>query len=461
MDPGSVQEQVNTKTKDHSCTEGLSLKQENSKSAVSARSGVKNGPKTRSDKAGREADIADDQSLHERDETDDDTEVMQSNGDIFSPDSEVVTVICSSDVKKTEGDGSDRGADKDGCDGYDTHSDSIETLEEESPHDVSQEQLSESLLKQIRLTSKSTESGDVFDEQTKDSALLSDPSAEGETAEDSRSTDSHEVIAETTPTGLSSVSRPGSLSLPRPLQYYERNRSTSEPQGKKHAQAVRAEASGHQRTRSEAVDIYTMKVRGDLGYGDDIMSRSLPHGTILRKGEMIEFVADDLTEIIKRSSPMSKDSESMGSRRSSQRSIASTSSCATSTSVATSSGLSRSPSSLLTQSPDAAPPIDPEAVMELEMCARRVADNVDHMMGNLRNNLHKMSAITVGCLEAYKTSVDITCDSVDSSIKSMYALMAKCEELNTTMEPVKQIGAQIKEIKRLLDRFEEQLLDKP
>ena len=28
-----------------------------------------------------------------------------------------------------------------------------------------------------------------------------------------------------------------------------------------------------------------------------------------------------------------------------------------------------------------------------------------------------MSAITVGCLSAYKTSVDTTCDSVDSSIK--------------------------------------------
>ena len=29
----------------------------------------------------------------------------------------------------------------------------------------------------------------------------------------------------------------------------------------------------------------------------------------------------------------------------------------------------------------------------------------------------QMSAITVGCTEAFKTSVDITCDSVDSSIK--------------------------------------------
>lgn len=29
----------------------------------------------------------------------------------------------------------------------------------------------------------------------------------------------------------------------------------------------------------------------------------------------------------------------------------------------------------------------------------------------------QMSAITVGCLDAYKKSVDTTCDSVDSSIK--------------------------------------------
>ena len=28
-----------------------------------------------------------------------------------------------------------------------------------------------------------------------------------------------------------------------------------------------------------------------------------------------------------------------------------------------------------------------------------------------------MSAISVGCEEAYKTSVDVTCDSVDASIK--------------------------------------------
>lgn len=378
----------------------------------------------------------------------------QVNGDIFSPDSaDMVTVICNTEERSVE----EEEQDKVGCDGSDTHSDSIETLEEESPHDDSQEAISDSIVRQMRLTNNSGE--EVDSNEGKQTAMSSEERSL--TTDDSLSVDSHEIIPDVFSATTAAAPRPESLSLPRPLQHFERNRSSSEPQQDQgRAQAVRAEASGgHQRTRSEAIDIHTVRVRGDLSYGDDIMSRSLPHGTLTRKGVLVEFVADDLTEKIKRSSPMSgADSSSMGSRRSSQRSLASTSSA---TSAATSSGVSRSPSSLLTQSPDAAPPIDPSAIMDLEIAARRVADNVDHMMGNLRSNLHKMSAITVGCSEAYKTSVDITCESVDSSIKSMYALMAKCEELSTTMAPVYQIGNQIKEIKRLLDRFEAQLSEKP
>ncbi|GFR85548.1 BLOC-1-related complex subunit 6 [Elysia marginata] len=188
------------------------------------------------------------------------------------------------------------------------------------------------------------------------------------------------------------------------------------------------------------------------------LSHSLPKGTVTRKGDLIEFVASDLQEKIKQSSPLSQpDAASSGSRRSSIKSYASASS---STSFATSSGLSQSPSSACQQSPDDIPPIDAAAVIELELHATRVADSLDLMMGNIRNNLHKMSAITIGCQEAYKRSVDITCDSVDASIKTMYALMAKCEELSASMGPVRQLALQIKDIKRVLDLFESQLTDK-
>ena len=50
----------------------------------------------------------------------------------------------------------------------------------------------------------------------------------------------------------------------------------------------------------------------------------------------------------------------------------------------------RSPS-VVTQSPEDIPPIDPCAILELELYARRVATCLDQMMSNLNTNLHKVS----------------------------------------------------------------------
>lgn len=248
---------------------------------------------------------------------------------------------------------------------------------------------------------------------------------------------------------MEELSRPENLNLPRSLQHYEKKRSQSD---------------------GVAVECYNNLANIPTGRKDPefdnieetMLSKSMPQGVVTKKGELFEFVANDLQEKIRQSSPLPKtESSGLSSRTSSCRSIASISS-GNSSAMGTSltSEMSRSPSSQFPHSPIDIPPIDPMAVMELEMAAKRVADNVDLLMGNLRSNLHKMSAITVGCLDAYKKSVDTTCDSVDSSIKSMYALMAKCEELSKSMQPVYQLGNQIKEIKRLLDRFESQLSEK-
>lgn len=244
-----------------------------------------------------------------------------------------------------------------------------------------------------------------------------------------------------------SASRPESLLIKKPT-HYEKRRSRSDEHRKIDMRTL---------SSSTAVDIPMRRDSEFENIEETMLSKSMPPGTVVKKGDMIEFVADDLQEMIKRSSPMTQTESSASSRRSSLRSYSSISS---STSSAFG-GMSRSPSSLLQQSPDDIPLIDPQAVHDLEMHALKVADNLDLLMGNLKSNLHKMSAITVGCLSAYKTSVDTTCDSVDSSIKSMYALMAKCEELSNSMKPVNKLAEQIKEIKRLLDRFEGQIADKP
>lgn len=52
----------------------------------------------------------------------------------------------------------------------------------------------------------------------------------------------------------------------------------------------------------------------------------------------------------------------------------------------------RSPS-VLTQSPEDIPPIDPRAVLDLEINARRVAENLDFMMSNMKGSLNKVRGV--------------------------------------------------------------------
>ncbi|KAB7494006.1 Uncharacterized protein Anas_01626 [Armadillidium nasatum] len=84
----------------------------------------------------------------------------------------------------------------------------------------------------------------------------------------------------------------------------------------------------------------------------------------------------------------------------------------------------------------ALPPIDPTVIGDLEERARDVATSMDTLIENLTGTLHSISALSVECVETYRDAVCKTCDAVDSNIKSMYQLMAKCEELSKSMKSV-------------------------
>ncbi|XP_077982197.1 uncharacterized protein LOC144437184 isoform X1 [Glandiceps talaboti] len=156
---------------------------------------------------------------------------------------------------------------------------------------------------------------------------------------------------------------------------------------------------------------------------------SLPlHGTVIREGDMVSFIADNLEEKIRQSFSSQKYSDL--SKKVVQQ---------------------KSP-----QDASAIPKIDPTALDDLEKQARKVADNLDLMLGNLKGTLHNMSAISVGYIQTHRDAVDRMGESVDNSVKSMYSLIAKCEELNKNMQPVYQLSRQIKEIKRRLDLLETQ-----
>jgi hypothetical protein len=101
------------------------------------------------------------------------------------------------------------------------------------------------------------------------------------------------------------------------------------------------------------------------------------------------------------------------------------------------------------------PPTPPQqqewGLLEIEADALRLAASVDSLAEQLSEILHGVSALTVDCLDTYRDAVCKTCDCLDLNIKSMYQLMAKCEELSNSMAPTYKLAQHIKNIKHLLD----------
>jgi hypothetical protein len=227
------------------------------------------------------------------------------------------------------------------------------------------------------------------------------------------------------------INRPDSLSLPRPLQYYEKrkkvNRGMSESS---------MSTSSSVDALIEEVSRTPLSSQGTVSVNDD---------------KMMEFVVTDLSNMIKLSSPMS---QSSGSPRSVTSSMSGWSS--SSASGWSYSGISRSPS-VLTASPEDMPPVDPRALLDLEQQAVAVAGSLDHMLGTLSSSLQRMSSLTTRCLDAYGDGVDGTCDAADAGIRAMYRLMARCEELSAAVQPVHALHTNVRNIKRVLELFENQL----
>ncbi|KAJ0036507.1 hypothetical protein NQD34_005184, partial [Periophthalmus magnuspinnatus] len=100
------------------------------------------------------------------------------------------------------------------------------------------------------------------------------------------------------------------------------------------------------------------------------------------------------------------------------------------------------------------PPIDPSVLVDLHRHTQEVAQSVEAMMKSLNGTIQNMTALSVGYIQTYRDSVDSLGESVDMSIKGMYTLMARCEELDRSMQPIHGLAAQIRDIKRTLDALE-------
>ncbi|XP_048879159.1 BLOC-1-related complex subunit 6-like isoform X2 [Brienomyrus brachyistius] len=168
--------------------------------------------------------------------------------------------------------------------------------------------------------------------------------------------------------------------------------------------------------------------RGRLGQPEGrratISSALELEGTVSHEGDLTHFITRNLEHKIKMSSRRSLDSSYLGRSR----------------------GSLRRPADI--------PPIDPGVLLDLQRHTQEVAHSVELMMRSLNGTIQNMTALSVGYIQTYRDSVDSLGEAVDMSIKGMYTLMARCEELDRCMQPIHVLGKQIRAIKHTLDAME-------
>lgn len=211
----------------------------------------------------------------------------------------------------------------------------------------------------------------------------------------------------------SSSSRPQSLAVSK--QQQQQQHGSRLP-------AAMTDSQGTTSSLSLAEEVYE---EGDVhGVAASVVGLSELPGTLTYEGDMVNFVAEDLQEKIKLSSPVTKVTDPFLS------------------SCSSASSLSRFGT------------VDPSALADLEAEARTVAASVETLLESLTTAMHGISSMTVDCMHLYERGISRTCDMADSNIKAMYQLMAKFEELSNSMRPLDGLVAQVKSIKKLLDHFE-------
>ncbi|UYV74234.1 C17orf59 [Cordylochernes scorpioides] len=177
-------------------------------------------------------------------------------------------------------------------------------------------------------------------------------------------------------------------------------------------------------TEEESTEWVHREQQTSASSGDDVAiasqlsaDSSLADGCIMVDGDMLAFVADDLQEKIRMSSPPPP------------------------------------PAAVV-----ATPPITlhsaPQVLADITLQAHGLATCIDSLMNKLTESLHSISSITLESLQTFESATCKSCDSIDANIKLMYQVVAKCEELSHSMKPLYKVSDDIKEIKRLLDIFE-------
>lgn len=100
---------------------------------------------------------------------------------------------------------------------------------------------------------------------------------------------------------------------------------------------------------------------------------------------------------------------------------------------------------------------DEAFLQNIEQSALECSQNFSVLMKNLRESLHYVSHNSVEYMQCYKTATDRLNEQVQASVLVMHGLIVKCQQLDNDFKKIQELQKQIREIKQMLDIFEEHI----
>ncbi|KAL6074995.1 hypothetical protein QOT17_003760 [Balamuthia mandrillaris] len=92
---------------------------------------------------------------------------------------------------------------------------------------------------------------------------------------------------------------------------------------------------------------------------------------------------------------------------------------------------------------------------DLESQATVCGKELAKLMVTMRHKLHSMTGLSAQYMAALKLSSESLAETTNGAVEHMQDFLSKCERLHQDMLPIQELAAQIKEIRKTLDGFEQ------
>ena len=99
-------------------------------------------------------------------------------------------------------------------------------------------------------------------------------------------------------------------------------------------------------------------------------------------------------------------------------------------------------------------PPSQKQLLDLQHQAVKFSLSLDKMLIAMQYSLTDITNISLSCTELYSETINDTCTEIDSSIKSMYVIMTKCEALDKQGEAVDKLAKEVHDINIKLQHLE-------